>query len=161
MSPPHSMEGTAHSMHVENEAEGKCVRRPHMAPDTRAPLKARCSWGWVWRWPGSGCTPCGCGFLLGQARLGVPILSSGCSQRKEEAEAGAGHCFRDIRAPVGTVCLLARLPVPPWIHCLLHSRAPQGLPRPEPCWGCGHKNQQTRDFTGQVVGEGTDPFWFK
>lgn len=43
---------------------------------------------------------------------GVPILSSGCSQRKEEAGAGAGHSFRDIRAPVGTVCILARLPVP-------------------------------------------------
>lgn len=93
-----------------------------------------------------------------EARPGVPILSSGCSQRKEEAGTGAGHCFRDIRAPVGTVCLLARLPVPPWIHCLLHSRAPQGLPRLEPCWGCAHKNQQTRDFMGQVVGEGTDPF---
>lgn len=50
-------------------------------------------------------------------------------------------------------------PVPragPPAKCLLHGRAPQGLlgvplhpcpPRPEPCWGCAHKNQRTRDLS--------------
>lgn len=52
VSPPHSMERTAHSVRVENEAE-KCAEATHGSWHTGM-LKARCSWGlrmhplWLW-----------------------------------------------------------------------------------------------------------------
>lgn len=59
VSPPHSMEGTAHSVRVENEAERKCAEATHGSWHTGT-LKACCSWGlrmhplWLWLPPRPG-----------------------------------------------------------------------------------------------------------